>query len=51
MLDAHATLVIISRLMGIAVMLQSLEFIKMRESISEKGIWRWSELRVEYIFL
>lgn len=51
MIDPQAILVIIARLMGVAVMLQSLEFIKMKESISEKGIWRWSELRAEYIFL
>jgi hypothetical protein len=49
--DPQHVLIIIARLMGIAVTLQSLEFIKMRESISEKGIWRWSELRVEYVFL
>lgn len=49
--NAHEVLVTIARLMGIAVMLQSLEFIKMKDSISEKGIWRWSELRVEFIFL
>jgi hypothetical protein len=32
-------------------MFQSLEFIKMKESISENGIWKWSELRAEYLFL
>lgn len=42
---------LIARLIGIAVMFQSLEFIKMKDSISEKGIWRWSELRREYLFL
>ena len=47
----HETLLLVARLLGIAVMLQSLEFIKMKESISEKGIWRWSELRSDYIFL
>ena len=51
MLDPHEVLVTISRLIGIAVMLQSLEFIKMKDSISESGIWRWSELRVEFQFL
>jgi hypothetical protein len=49
--NAHEVLLFISRLIGIAVMFQSLEFIKMKESISETGIWRWSELRTEYLFL
>lgn len=49
--NPQEVLVLISRLMGIAVMLQSLEFIKMKDSISKTGIWRWSELRSEYIFL
>lgn len=51
MIDQHSTLVLIARLMGIAVMFQSIEFIKMKDSISERGIWRWSELRTEYLFL
>ena len=51
MIDSQNTLILVARLMGIAVMLQSIEFIKMKESISEKGIWRWSELRTEYLFL
>ena len=42
---------LICRLIGVAVLFQSLEFIKIRESISEKGIWRWSELRSDYQFL
>lgn len=51
MTDSHSVLVLIARLMGIAVMFQSLEFIKMKESITETGIWRWSQLRTEYLFL
>lgn len=51
MIDPQSTLILVARLIAIAVMLQSLEFIKMRESITEKGIWRWSELRTEYLFL
>jgi uncharacterized membrane protein YphA (DoxX/SURF4 family) len=47
----HEVLVLIARLLGIAVTFQSLEFIQMKDSISEKGIWRWSELRTDYIFL
>ena len=49
--DSQSTLILVARLMGVAVMLQSLEFIKMKESISENGIWRWSQLRAEYQFL
>ncbi len=49
--DAHQTLILVGRLVGVAVLFQSLEFIKMKESISETGIWRWSELRSEYLFL
>ena len=45
------TLLLISRLLGIAITFQSLEFIKIKESISEKGIWRWSELSSDYLFL
>ena len=51
MIDSQNTLLLIARLMGLAIMFQSLEFIKMKESISERGIWRWSELRSEYLFL
>ena len=51
MISPQETLILIARLMGIAVMFQSLEFIKMKESITEQGIWRWSQLRTEYIFL
>ena len=51
MIDSQSTLLLIARLMGLAIMFQSLEFIKMKESISERGIWRWSELRSEYLFL
>jgi len=43
MLDVQSTLMLIARLMGVAVMFQSLEFIKMKESITENGIWRRSE--------
>lgn len=49
--NPNEVLALIGRLMGFAVALQSLEFIKMRESITETGIWRWSELRSEYLFL
>ena len=51
MIDSQSTLVLIARLMGLALMFQSIEFIKMKDSISEHGIWRWSELRSEYLFL
>lgn len=49
--NPYDTLILVGRLIGFAVMLQSLEFIKMKESISEAGIWRWSELRSEFLFL
>lgn len=49
--EALETLLFVSRLMGIAIIFQSLEFIKIKESISEKGIWRWSELSSDYLFL
>ena len=49
--NTHDTLILIGRIIGFAVMLQSLEFIKMKESITATGIWRWSELRSEYLFL
>lgn len=51
MIDQQTTLILVARLMGMALAFQSLEFIKMKESITEKGIWRWSELRTEYLFL
>ncbi|MBY0414925.1 MAG: hypothetical protein K2Q18_12210 [Bdellovibrionales bacterium] len=47
----HDALILIARIIGFAIMLQSLEFIKMKESISESGIWRWTELRSDYLFL
>ncbi|MBC7711823.1 MAG: hypothetical protein H7177_00690 [Rhizobacter sp.] len=49
--DSHEALILIGRLMGLAVFFQSLEFIKMKESITETGIWRWSELRSDYLFM
>ena len=41
----------VSRLLAFALFWQSLEFVKLKEQISEKGIWRWSELRTEILFL
>lgn len=49
--EAHETLILVARLLGFALIFQSLEFIKMKESISETGIWRWSEIRTDYLFL
>lgn len=51
MSEAHETLILIARLIGLALIFQSLEFIKIKESLSEVGIWRWSELRSDYLFL
>lgn len=50
-LIAHDSLYLVARLIGFAIMLQSLEFIKMKESIADDGIWRWNELRHDYLFL
>lgn len=49
--ELHDTLILIGRLLGFAILLQSFEFINIKESISETGIWRWSELRSDYLFL
>ncbi|MBC7429963.1 MAG: hypothetical protein H7336_15220 [Bacteriovorax sp.] len=49
--EVHDALVLVGRLIGLAVFFQSLEFIKMKESIADNGIWRWSELRTDYLFL
>jgi hypothetical protein len=49
--EAIDTLLFVARLMGLAIIFQSLEFIKIKDSLSEKGIWRWSELRSDYSFL
>ncbi len=49
--EAHDSLVLVARLIGLALVFQSLEFIKMKESINETGIWRWSEIRSDYLFL
>lgn len=51
MSEVHETLIFVGRLIGLAIIFQSLEFIKMKESLSETGIWRWSELRSDYLFL
>ncbi len=51
MLEAHDALILVARLIGLALIFQSLEFIKIKESISENGIWRWSEIRTDYLFL
>lgn len=51
MVEAHDTLIFIARLIGLTIVFQSLEFIKIKESIAETGIWRWSELRSDYLFL
>lgn len=48
---AHLTLNVIGTFLAFVIILQSLEFIKIRSSLSEKGIWRWTELRSDYLFL
>jgi hypothetical protein len=50
-LTAEETLVLIARIIGLIVAFQSLEFLKIKDSISETGIWRWSEIRSGYLFL
>lgn len=42
---------LIARLMAFALFWQSIEFIKLKNEITEKGIWRWSDLRTELLFL
>ena len=49
--EANETLVLIARLVGLTLIFQSLEFIKIKDCISENGIWRWSEIRSDYLFL
>lgn len=49
--EVYDTLIFIGRLIGLTIAFGSLEFIKIKESLSETGIWRWSELRTEYLFL
>lgn len=51
MSNPSEVLTLIARLLGLAIVFQSLEFIKMKDSIAENGIWRWSELRSDYLFL
>lgn len=51
MSDPQNILTLIARLIGFATLLQSLEFIKIKDSISKEGIWRWHEMRSEYSFL
>lgn len=48
---AQETLFLIGRLISFALLLQSIEFIKIKKNLTEQGIWRWSELRSEYQFL
>jgi hypothetical protein len=47
----QAILFLIGKLISFAVILQSIEFISIRKSLTESGIWRWSELRTDYLFL
>ncbi len=49
--NSQAILLLISRLMGFALFLQTIEFLKIKESFTEKGIWRWSEIRSEHSYM
>ena len=51
MTEIHNTLYLVSRLVGFATLLQSIEYIKIKDSLSKDGIWRWSEIRNDYLFL
>lgn len=50
-MDATLAFTWVSQLLAFALFWQSLEFVKLKDQISEKGIWRWSELRNEILFL
>lgn len=49
--DASLVLLLVSRLIGLSLLLQTLEFFKIKESFSENGIWKWSEVKKEYYYL
>lgn len=49
--DASLVLLLVSRLIGFSLLLQTLEFFKIKESFSENGIWKWSEVKKEYYYL
>lgn len=38
-------------ILALSLIVQTLEFIVLRKSFSEKGIWRWSEIRREHSYL
>ncbi len=50
-MEATSTLLFIGRFIGFVIVLQSLEFVKIRDTLTEKGVWRWNELRADYLFL
>jgi hypothetical protein len=37
--------------LSLGIIVQTLEYLSLKNLFSEKGIWRWSELRSEYAFL
>lgn len=37
--------------LSLGIIVQTLEYLSLKEFVSEKGIWRWSELRSEFAFL
>ena len=45
------TLKLIQILMAIAIFFQTLEYLALKASFSENGVWRWSEIRAELQFL
>ena len=50
MIAFHA-LKIIKIIISIAVFFQTLEYLILRDSFGENGIWRWSEIKTEFDFL
>lgn len=50
-MDAIMAITWVSRILAFALFWQSIEFVKLKDQISENGIWRWSELRTEIQFL
>lgn len=42
------TLLWIEKLIAVAIVLQTLELLQIRETISEGGVWRWSTLKKEF---
>lgn len=48
-MSAHETLEWTGKLIALAVFLQTLEFWRLRPTFSEKGFWKWSVLRQDFV--